>query len=69
MEIQGNFYRCQKCSRITQTYPLGCRERECPVKKDVMNDWTYGFFLAIFLMVVFGVVFMYVFANAFSIPR
>ena len=69
MEIQGNFYRCQKCSRITQSYPLGCRERECPVKKDVINDWTYGTFLTIFLIVVFFIVYMYVFTHVFGIVR
>ena len=60
MDIQGNFYRCNKCSRITQSYPLGCRQKNCPVKTDVKNDVLYGSFLyfcilgIVFLVVMFG---------------
>lgn len=69
MDIQGNFYRCHKCSRITQSYPFGCRESQCPVKKDVMNDWTYGFFISLVLILLFAFAYLYVFVHAFGIIK
>lgn len=34
----GTVYNCKKCSRITSSYPFGCQEEDCPIKKDVKND-------------------------------
>ena len=56
-------YKCPKCTRITDSYPFGCNNEDCPVKRDVLNDirWqlTVGFPLTIIVVaVVVGIAIM-----------
>lgn len=41
-DFPSTVYNCKKCSRITSTYPFGCKEEQCPVKKDIGNDIIFG---------------------------
>jgi hypothetical protein len=52
-------YRCRKCSRTTSNYPFGCPEENCPVKRDVVNDWKFDISVGFPLLIVFlaGVMF------------
>jgi hypothetical protein len=46
-------YRCRKCSRSTSSYPFGCPEENCPVKRDVINDVKFDFYIGTPLYFVF----------------
>lgn len=47
-------YRCKKCTRTTSTYPFGCPDTECPVKRDMVNDiyWDFTVGLPIFIVII-----------------
>ncbi len=56
-------YKCPNCTRITDSYPFGCENENCPVKRDMMNDiwWqlTVGFPLMIVAVaIIVGVAFV-----------
>ena len=51
-EFQGNIYRCPNCTRVTTNYPFGCRNKGCPVKKDMLWDSTYGVFVLFVLVFI-----------------
>jgi len=53
-EFQGNIYRCPNCTRVTTNYPFGCRQKDCPVKRDMLWDSTYGLFV-LFVLVFVGI--------------
>lgn len=50
-------YRCKKCTRTTSSYPFGCPDSECPIKRDMGNDlyWTFTVGLPI-LIGIMGVI-------------
>lgn len=52
-EFGANFYRCPKCTRVTSNYPFGCRNKPCPVKKDMLWDMTYGTFVMFIMVFIF----------------
>ncbi len=53
-EFQGNIYRCPNCTRVTTNYPFGCRNKPCPVKKDMLWDMTYGSFVSLVFIFMVG---------------
>jgi hypothetical protein len=57
-EFGANFYRCPKCTRVTSNYPFGCRNKPCPVKKDMLWDMTYGTFVTFVMVFIFFVFFV-----------
>lgn len=55
-QFPSTIYRCKKCSRVTSTYPFGCKEEQCPVKKDIGNDIIFGIEVFIGAIVISSII-------------
>jgi len=59
----STYYNCKICSRITTGFPIGCSERNCPVKTDFWADFFWGI---VFFIIMFVFLFGFI---LFFIPR
>ena len=55
-------YKCPSCTRITDRYPFGCKDPNCPVKRDMIDDTIWTLTVGLPLTILAIVVILYIIA-------
>lgn len=56
-------YKCSKCTRITDSYPFGCPNSDCPIKRDMGADIWWQLTVGLPVTVIVIAAFIYILAS------